>query len=112
MNISCQSFIFIKSPPRVYPVCLLLTAIHVTKIIESLLFALTVYTAGVVPPVILGFYKDKFRLNKYGAMAGLLIGCSSALILKYMMLNRYLIYIFPVVCVMIFLVSWLIDDKN
>ncbi|MCL1833763.1 MAG: sodium:solute symporter family protein, partial [Leptospirales bacterium] len=61
----------------------LLTAIHVTKIIESLLFALTIYTSGVVPPVILGFYKDKFRLNKYGAMAGLLIGTSSALILKY-----------------------------
>jgi len=86
----------------------LITAMHVTQIIESFLFALTVYTAGIVPAVILGFYKDKFRLNKYGATAGLLIGASSALILKYLMLNQYLIYIFPVVCVVIFLVSYFV----
>jgi Na+/proline symporter len=90
----------------------LIVTLHVTKIIESLLFALTVYTAGIVPPVIFGFYKDKLRLNKFGAMAGLLLGASSALALKYLVLNQYLIYIPPIVCIIIFLVSCLTSGFN
>lgn len=76
-------------------------------IIKSMLFALTVYTTGLIIPVLLGFYRDKLRLNSYGAIAAVLTGSTAALILKFLSLNRYLILIFPVVLLVIFTVSYL-----
>lgn len=81
-------------------------------IIKSMLFALTVYTTGLIIPVLLGFYRDKLRLNSYGAIAAVLTGSTAALILKFLSLNRYLILIFPVVLLVIFTVSYLKKNHN
>lgn len=88
----------------------LIIALYVTGIIKSLLLALTVYTAGIVLPVLLGFYREKFRLNHYGAMSGIISGGSSAVIMKYFELNQFLVYIFPAVFIIIFAVSRLTEE--
>jgi SSS family solute:Na+ symporter len=83
----------------------LIIALYVNGIIKSLFLALTVYTSGIIIPVILGFYREKLKLNKYGAIAGIISGGSSAIIIKYYILDQYLIYIFPAVLVIVFAVS-------
>ncbi len=88
----------------------LVIALYVNQIIKSLFLALTVYTAGIVIPVILGFYREKLKLNQYGAMSGIIAGGSSAIIIKYLILDQYLIYIFPAVLVIIFLISRITAD--
>jgi len=76
-------------------------------IIKSMLFALTVYTTGLIIPVILGFYREKLRLNSYGAIAAVLTGSISAIILRFLSLNKFLILIFPVVLFIIIFVSFI-----
>ena len=80
-------------------------------IIKSMLFALTIYTTGLIIPVILGFYREKLSLNRHGAIAAVLTGSVSALILKFLSLNKYLILIFPAVLIVIFSVSYIKREK-
>ncbi len=43
-------------------------------VISSLLFAYTIFTCGLVVPVIAGFYKEKLRVTPQGALAALIGG--------------------------------------
>jgi Na+/proline symporter len=43
-------------------------------VISSLLFAYTIFTCGLVVPVIAGFYKEKLKLTPQGALAALIGG--------------------------------------
>lgn len=43
-------------------------------VIHSLLFAYTIFTCGLVIPVIAGFYKERLKVNSKGAMAALISG--------------------------------------
>ena len=63
-------------------VCSLVLALVLKGVINSLLFAYTVYTAGVILPVIAGFYKNRLRVTPLGAMAALIGGGSIGLISK------------------------------
>ena len=63
-------------------VCSLVLALVLKGVINSLLFAYTVYTAGVILPVIAGFYKNRLRVTPLGAMAALIGGGSVGLISK------------------------------
>jgi SSS family solute:Na+ symporter len=49
-------------------------ALALEGVIASLLFAYTVFTCGLVVPVIAGFYKEKLRVTSQGALAGLIVG--------------------------------------
>ena len=60
----------------------LVLALVLKGVINSLLFAYTVYTAGVILPVIAGFYKNRLRVTPLGAMAALIGGGSIGLISK------------------------------
>jgi len=51
-------------------------------VISSLLFAYTVYSAGLIMPVIFGFYKSKTKVTATGALAAMLCGGTSAIISK------------------------------
>ena len=51
-------------------------------VISSLLFAYTVYSAGLIMPVIFGFYKSKLKVTSNGALAAMLCGGTSAIISK------------------------------
>jgi len=63
-------------------VCALTLALVLKGVISALLFAYTVYTAGVILPVIAGFYKDKLRVTPMGAMAALVGGGVVGLVSK------------------------------
>ena len=51
-------------------------------VITSLLFAYTVFTCGLVVPVIAGFYKDKLKVTPQGALAALIGGGTIGLLGK------------------------------
>lgn len=82
-------------------------ALLLKGIISSLLFAYTVFTAGLIPVVIAGFYKDKLRLTSTGAITAIIGGGTVALIsriqgIKYLDLGALLISI-----ILLFTVSWI-----
>jgi SSS family solute:Na+ symporter len=60
----------------------LILALILKGVISALLFAYTVYTSGVILPVIAGFYKDKLRVTPLGALAALIGGGSVGLLSK------------------------------
>jgi len=77
-------------------ICSLMLALMLKGVISALLFAYTVYTAGVILPVIAGFYKNRLRVTPLGAMAALIGGGSIGLIsklfdIKYLDLGALLI---------------------
>jgi SSS family solute:Na+ symporter len=60
----------------------LLLALALKGVISSLMFAYTVFTAGVIIPVLFGFYKNKLRVTPAGALAAIIGGGGTALISK------------------------------
>jgi SSS family solute:Na+ symporter len=71
-------------------------AIFLNGVINALLFAYTIYTCGLILPVIAGFYKDRLRVTPLGALAAIIGGGSAALIgklldIKYLDLGSLLI---------------------
>lgn len=83
----------------------LCTALYLDGIIKSLLFALTIYTSGIVIPVIFGFYREKFSLNGAGAICACTIGGGSALLMEITGMNQYQVYVFPSAVIILFFVS-------
>jgi SSS family solute:Na+ symporter len=57
-------------------------AITLKSVISSLLFAYTIFTCGLVVPVIAGFYKERLRVTPQGALAALIGGGLIALLGK------------------------------
>ena len=63
-------------------ICSLLVALALKGVISSLLFAYSVYTAGVILPVLAGFYRDKLKVTSMGALAAIIGGGGMALVSK------------------------------
>jgi len=57
-------------------------ALVLKGIINSLMFAYAVYTAGLIPVVIAGFYKEKLKVTSWGAIVAVAGGGGTALIAK------------------------------
>jgi len=68
-------------------VCSLILALYLQGILDAILFAYTIYTAGLVLPVIAGFYKDKLKVTPRGALVAIIGGGSVALISKLFDIN-------------------------
>jgi SSS family solute:Na+ symporter len=51
-------------------------------VISALLFAYTIYTCGLILPVLAGFYRDKLRVTPMGALAAIIGGGGIALVSK------------------------------
>ena len=62
-------------------------ALALKGVISSLLFAYTIFTCGLVVPVIAGFYKDKLKVTPRGALAALIGGGLLGLVGKVPGLN-------------------------
>jgi SSS family solute:Na+ symporter len=60
----------------------LVLALYLADIVTAILFAFTVYTAGLILPVLAGFYKDKLKVTPIGALAAIIGGGGVALISK------------------------------
>ena len=91
-------------------ICSLVLALILKGVISALLFAYTVYTCGLILPVIAGFYKNRLRVTPTGALAAIIGGGSVALIskildIKYLDLGGLLIS-----GLLLFIVSF-IDNK-
>lgn len=74
----------------------LILALYLEGILDAILFAYTIYTAGLVLPVIAGFYRNKLKVTSVGALAAIIGGGSVALIskildIKYLDLGALLI---------------------
>jgi len=65
----------------------LFLALRLQGVISSLLFAYTIYTCGLIIPVIAGFYKDKLKITSNGALAAIIGGGTTALIGKIFGIN-------------------------
>ena len=57
-------------------------ALALKGVINALLFAYTIYTCGLILPVIAGFYKNRLRVTPLGALVAIIGGGSVALISK------------------------------
>jgi len=57
-------------------------ALFLKGIISSLMFAYTVFTAGVIPLVIAAFYKEKLKVTSLGALCAVIGGGGTALFAK------------------------------
>jgi len=57
-------------------------ALALKGVISALLFAYTVYTAGVILPVIIGFYRNKLKVTPVGGLAAIIGGGAAALVSK------------------------------
>ncbi len=60
----------------------LLLALYLQDIVDAILFAYTVYTGGVIIPVLAGFYREKLKVTPAGAIAAIIGGGAAALISK------------------------------
>ena len=88
-------------------ICALVVALMLKGVISALLFAYTIYTAGVILPVLAGFFKNRLKVTPAGALAALIGGGTVGLIsklfaIKYLDLGALLIS-----GVLLFLVSYL-----
>ncbi len=85
----------------------LLLALVLRGVISALLFAYTVYTAGLIVPVIAGFYRERLKVTPLGALAAIIGGGSAALVsgildIKYMDLGSLAISV-----ALLFIVSYI-----
>jgi len=60
----------------------LFLALYLKDIVDAILFAYTVYTGGVIIPVLAGFYREKLKVTPSGAIAAIIGGGAAALISK------------------------------
>ncbi|MFC2014615.1 sodium:solute symporter [Chloroflexota bacterium] len=67
----------------------LVLALYMGDIVNAILFAFTVYTGGLIMPILIGFYKDRVKVTPFGALVAIGGGGGTALVSK--MLNiKYL----------------------
>jgi SSS family solute:Na+ symporter len=90
----------------------LVVALKAGGIINTLLLAYTVFTSGVVLPVVAGFFKDKLRVNSIGAITAIIGGGGTALAIKQFLhtdpFDPKNLIGFGVCAVLLFGVSWII----
>jgi SSS family solute:Na+ symporter len=85
----------------------LILALRLGGVISSLLLAYTIFTSGVVIPVIAGFYRDKLKINSVGALAAIIGGGGTALAVKLIGASQFNLLGFGVCLVLLFGVSWI-----
>jgi SSS family solute:Na+ symporter len=63
-------------------VAALVLALYLGNIVDAILFAYTVYTGGLIIPILAGFYKTRLRVTPSGALVAIIGGGLAALIAK------------------------------
>ncbi|MGB2885199.1 MAG: sodium:solute symporter family protein [Dehalococcoidia bacterium] len=108
-----KSLIITRSGVILLGAAALLIAWQRPGIISSLLLAYTIFTSGIVIPVIAGFYKDKLKVNSAGAIAAIIGGGGTALAINRLQAANILgvekleLVGFGVCIVLLFGVSWI-----
>jgi len=82
-------------------------ALLLKGIISSMMFAYTIFTAGLAPVVIAGFYKDKLKVTAIGALAAIIGGGATGLISKINNIKYLDLGALGISVVLLFTVSWI-----
>jgi len=85
----------------------LLLALFLNGVISALLFAYTIFTAGVIVPTLAGFYKDKLKVTWMGAMAAIIGGGTVGLISKLLMIKYLDLGALAISTILLFAVSFI-----
>jgi len=88
-------------------ICSLVVALMLKEIISALLFAYTIYTSGVIIPVIAGFFKHRLKVTSAGALAALIGGGSVGLLSKLLSIKYLDLGALLFSAVLLFLVSYI-----
>jgi SSS family solute:Na+ symporter len=70
----------------------LAVALKLKGVISALLLGYTIYTSGLVFPILLGFWRHKLKLTRGGAISAMGVGGGLALFGKFMGLNDFGLY--------------------
>jgi SSS family solute:Na+ symporter len=85
----------------------LAVALQLKGIISSLFLAYTVFTSGLVVPVVAGFYRNRLKVNSAGAIAAIVGGGGTALAVKQLNMENLELLGFGVCILLLFGVSWI-----
>jgi SSS family solute:Na+ symporter len=85
----------------------LLLALYLQDIVDAILFAYTVYTGGVIIPVLAGFYRNTLKVTPTGAIAAIIGGGVAALISKLFDIKYLDVISLGISAVLLFTVSFL-----
>jgi len=84
----------------------LFIALKIRGIIASLLLGYTIYSGGLIIPVLLGFYRKRLRLTAWGAAISIMAGGGLGLFLKLSGYDTLMLITIPVSAVLLFAGSW------
>jgi SSS family solute:Na+ symporter len=87
--------------------CSLLLALALNGVISALLFAYTIYTGGLILPVIAGFYKKHLKVTPLGALVAIIGGGTAALLSKIFSIPYLDLGALAISAVLLFLVSFI-----
>jgi len=87
-------------------VCALIIALKIRGVISSLLLGYTIYSGGLIIPVLLGFYRKALNLNASGAIMSIIGGGGTGLFLKLSGYDSMMLITIPVSGFLIFLGSY------
>lgn len=91
--------------------CALVLALLLKGVITTLFFAYTIYTCGLILPVIAGFYRERLRVTPVGALVATVGGGAVALVSKIFGITYLDLGGLAVSAVLLFVVSF-IDNKR
>lgn len=89
----------------VFGILALLMALLIKGVISALLFAYTIYTGGVIVPILAGFYKNRLKVTSTGALFAIVGGGLAALISKLANINYLDIGAIFISAMLLFVVS-------
>jgi SSS family solute:Na+ symporter len=87
--------------------CSLALALVLKGVISALLFAYTIYTCGVILPVIAGFYRDRLKVTANAATAAICGGGIAAIISKILQVPHLDTGALGISALLLFLVSYI-----
>jgi solute:Na+ symporter, SSS family len=102
-----QTLVLARWAIVMFAVLSLLLALYLNGVISSLLFAYTIFTAGVIIPTLAGFFKDRLRLTWAGAMASIIGGGIAGLISKLIGVKYLDLGALVISAVLLFAVSYI-----
>ncbi len=88
-------------------ICSLIVALMLKGVISALLFAYTIYTSGVIIPVLAGFFRDRLKVTAVGALAALIGGGTVGLLSKLLGIKYLDLGALLVSALLLFLVSYI-----
>jgi SSS family solute:Na+ symporter len=88
-------------------ICALVVALALKGIIASMLFAYTVYTAGVIVPVIAGFFRERLHVTTTGAIAAMVGGGAAGIASKLLDVKYLDLWAILISIVVLFTVSYI-----